>query len=174
MPLGCRGWRHSPKPAACACSARPSKKIDHCYIDNAADAHLAALERLEPGNAIAGKEYFITQGEPGSAEGFINGLLRAAGYPVETRRLSGTLARTLATTASARRTFMGADPLLTPDALRCSARPRGSTSPRRGATSVIRRASAPPKASRGFPRTLPENACAVARGLSPMRGGFHG
>jgi nucleoside-diphosphate-sugar epimerase len=95
----------------------PGKKIDHCYIDNAADAHLAALERLEPGNAIAGKAYFITQGEPGSVEGFINGLLRAAGYPVEMRRLSGTLARALATTAAARRTFIGADPLLTPDAL---------------------------------------------------------
>ncbi len=25
------------------------KKIDSCYVDNAADAHLAALERLEPG-----------------------------------------------------------------------------------------------------------------------------
>jgi nucleoside-diphosphate-sugar epimerase len=93
------------------------KKIDHCYIDNAADAHLAALERLEPGAAIAGKPYFITQGEPGPAEGFINGLLRAAGYPVEMRRLSAMLTRTLAATAGARRTFAGADPLLTPDTL---------------------------------------------------------
>jgi len=91
------------------------KKIDHCYIDNAADAHLAALERLEPGAAIAGKPYFITQGEPGPAEGFINGLLRAAGYPIEMRRLSATMTRTLAATAGARRTFGGADPLLTPD-----------------------------------------------------------
>ncbi|MGH8171919.1 MAG: NAD-dependent epimerase/dehydratase family protein [Rhodanobacteraceae bacterium] len=95
----------------------PGKKIDHCYIDNAVDAHVAALERLEPGNAISGKAYFITQGEPGSAEGFINGLLRAAGYPVEMRRHSGALARSLAATASARRTFAGGRPLLTPDTL---------------------------------------------------------
>jgi nucleoside-diphosphate-sugar epimerase len=92
------------------------KKIDSCYVDNAADAHLAALERLEPGAAIAGKAYFITQGEPASIEGFVNGLLRAAGYPAETRRLSTPVARVLASTAALRRA-VGADPLVTGDLL---------------------------------------------------------
>jgi len=92
------------------------KKIDSCYVDNAADAHLAALERLEPGAAIAGKAYFITQGEPASIEGFVNGLLRAAGYPAETRRLSTPVARVLASTAPLRRA-VGADPLVTGDLL---------------------------------------------------------
>ncbi|HEX5123945.1 MAG TPA: NAD-dependent epimerase/dehydratase family protein [Rhodanobacteraceae bacterium] len=92
------------------------KKIDSCYVDNAADAHLAALERLEPGSAIAGKAYFITQGEPASIEGFVNGLLRAAGYPAETRRLSTPVARVLASTAPLRRA-VGADPLVTSDLL---------------------------------------------------------
>jgi nucleoside-diphosphate-sugar epimerase len=92
------------------------KKIDSCYVDNAADAHVAALERLEPGAAIAGKAYFITQGEPASIEGFVNGLLRAAGYPAETRRLSTPVARMLASTASLRRA-VGADPLVTGDLL---------------------------------------------------------
>jgi nucleoside-diphosphate-sugar epimerase len=92
------------------------KKIDSCYVDNAADAHLAALERLEPGAAIAGKAYFITQGEPASIEGFVNGLLRAAGYPAETRRLSTPVARMLASTAPLRRA-VGADPLVTGDLL---------------------------------------------------------
>ena len=92
------------------------KKIDTCYVDNAADAHVAALDRLEPGSAIAGKAYFITQGEPASVEGFVNGLLRAAGYPAETRRLSAPVARVLASTAPLRRA-VGADPLVTGDLL---------------------------------------------------------
>ena len=92
------------------------KKIDSCYVDNAADAHVAALDRLEPGAAIAGKAYFITQGEPASIEGFVNGLLRAAGYPAETRRLSAPVARVLASTAPLRRA-VGADPLVTGDLL---------------------------------------------------------
>jgi nucleoside-diphosphate-sugar epimerase len=95
----------------------PGKKIDSCYVDNAADAHLAALERLQPGAAIAGKAYFITQGEPASIEGFLNSLLRAAGYPAETRRLSPIKARLLASTAPLRKAFGGAEPLLTTDAL---------------------------------------------------------
>ena len=112
-----------PRLAALAKSGRlrlfgeASKKIDSCYVDNAADAHLAALDRLEPEAAIAGKAYFITQGEPATVEGFVNGILRAAGYPAETRRLSASLARTLASTASLRRMVTGADPLVTADAL---------------------------------------------------------
>jgi nucleoside-diphosphate-sugar epimerase len=92
------------------------KKIDSCYVDNAADAHLAALERLAPDAAIAGKAYFITQGEPASIEGFVNGLLRAAGFPAETRRLSTPVARMLASTAPLRRA-VGGDPLVTGDLL---------------------------------------------------------
>ena len=92
------------------------KKIDSCYVDNAADAHVAALERLEPDSTIAGKAYFITQGEPASIEGFVNGLLRAAGFPAETRRLSTPVARVLASTAPLRRA-VGADPLVTGDLL---------------------------------------------------------
>ncbi len=93
------------------------KKIDTCYVDNAADAHLGALERLEAGAPIAGKAYFITQGEPATVEGFVNGLLRAAGYPAETRRVSAALARVLASTAPLRRVVARTDPLLTADAL---------------------------------------------------------
>ena len=112
-----------PRLAALARSGRlrlfgePGKKIDPCYVDNAADAHLAALERLEPDAPIAGKTYFITQGEPASVEGFINSLLRAAGYPAEMRRLSPGVARMLASTAPLRRAFTGVEPLLTSHAL---------------------------------------------------------
>ncbi len=57
------------------------KWIDSVYIDNAAAAHLNALDRLEPGAACAGKAYFITQGEPMPQKQLINGMLAAAGLP---------------------------------------------------------------------------------------------
>ena len=115
--------RWLPRIAALAKSGRlrlfgePGRKFDSCYVDNAADAHLAALERLSPGSAIAGKTYFITQGEPASIDGFVNGLLRAAGYPAEIRRVSSSFARVLASTAPLRRAVTRSDPLLTADAL---------------------------------------------------------
>ncbi|HKE46739.1 MAG TPA: NAD-dependent epimerase/dehydratase family protein [Rhodanobacteraceae bacterium] len=116
--------RWLPRIAALAKSGRlrlfgePGKKIDSCYVDNAADAHVAAVERLAPASPIAGKAYFITQGEPASIDGFVNGLLRAAGYPAtEIRRVSGTVARMLASTAPLRRAVTRSDPLLTTDAL---------------------------------------------------------
>jgi nucleoside-diphosphate-sugar epimerase len=90
----------------------PDKKIDPCHVDNAAHAHVLALDKLEPGSAIAGKAYFIAQGEPMSIETFLNALLRAGGFPPEKRRLSGLKAHALATAARA-----GADstsPLITP------------------------------------------------------------
>jgi len=95
----------------------PGRKIDTCYIDNAADAHLAALDRIEPGASIAGKAYFVTQGEPATVEGFLNGLLRAAGFPAETRRVSPGVARLLASLAPLRRTLTGSDPFVTADSL---------------------------------------------------------
>lgn len=64
-----------------------SKKIDSVYVENAAEAHVLALEKLAPGTAIAGKSYFITQGEPVPQDVMINALLKAAGFPPETRRL---------------------------------------------------------------------------------------
>lgn len=74
------------------------KKIDTTYIDNAADAHLRALEKLDIGSPIAGKVYFISQGEPISHEALINAWLKAGGFPPETRRMSLGLARFLGAT----------------------------------------------------------------------------
>lgn len=77
----------------------PDKRIDPCHVDNAAEAHALALERLEPGSAIAGRAYFIAQGEPLTIETFLNALLRAGGFPPEKRRLAALTARALATGA---------------------------------------------------------------------------
>jgi nucleoside-diphosphate-sugar epimerase len=57
------------------------KLIDTVYVDNAADAHLLAADRLAPGAAIGGKAYFISQGEPIETWEMINRLLEAAGAP---------------------------------------------------------------------------------------------
>ena len=90
----------------------PDRKIDPCHIDNAAHAHALALDKLEVGASIAGKAFFIAQGEPMSIENFLNALLRAGGFPPEKRRLASLTAHALATAARA-----GADstsPLINP------------------------------------------------------------
>lgn len=71
------------------------KKIDTVYVDNAAEAHVLALDKLQPGSAVAGKAYFISQGEPVTQEAMINSLLKAAGLPPESRRISVDFARFL-------------------------------------------------------------------------------
>ncbi len=53
--------------------------IDTTYIDNAAQAHVDAFDRLAPGAACAGRAYFISNGEPRPARDIINALLAAAG-----------------------------------------------------------------------------------------------
>ena len=55
------------------------KLIDSVYIDNAADAHILAGDKLGPDAACAGKAYFITQDAPIPSQELINGILKAAG-----------------------------------------------------------------------------------------------
>lgn len=55
--------------------------VDTTYIDNAAQAHLDALDHLHPGTACAGRAYFISNGEPWPLREVLNALLRAAGAP---------------------------------------------------------------------------------------------
>lgn len=72
------------------------KKLDSTYVDNAADAHVLALEKLDVGSVIAGKAYFISQGEATTNETLINHWLNAGGFPPETRRLPVGVARFVA------------------------------------------------------------------------------
>jgi nucleoside-diphosphate-sugar epimerase len=69
------------------------KKVDATYIDNAAHAHLLAADRLGP--AIAGKAYFIANGEPMNAFDLVNGILGAAGLPPVTSSVPLGLAITV-------------------------------------------------------------------------------
>jgi len=58
--------------------------IDTVYIDNAVDAHLAAVDRLAPGSDCAGKPYFVTNEDPRPIKEILNGFITAAGLePVE-------------------------------------------------------------------------------------------
>src|ERR1019366_9231138 len=68
------------------------KLVDCVYIDNAADAHLLAADRLLPRTPIAGKAYFISQGEPWPLWDLINAILKAADLPPVTRTISPSLA----------------------------------------------------------------------------------
>ena len=70
--------------------------IDTIYVDNAAEAHLLAADALTPGSAVAGKTYFISQGEPVPLWQMVNRLLEAAGAPPVTRAVPQGLATALA------------------------------------------------------------------------------
>ena len=71
---------------------RRPKLVDSTYIDDAAEAHLRAADRLAPGSSIAGKVYFISQGEPWPVWDLVDRILRAAGLPPVTRTISPALA----------------------------------------------------------------------------------
>lgn len=72
-----------------------NKKIDTVYVDNAAEAHVLALEKLDIGAPIAGKVYFISNGQPVTHEFLFNAWLEAAGLPPETRSIKPWLAHAL-------------------------------------------------------------------------------
>jgi len=67
--------------------------IDTIYIDNAADAHLQAADRLRVSDDIAGRVYFISQDDPINLWEMINAILHAGGKPPVTRHISQKTAR---------------------------------------------------------------------------------
>ncbi len=70
--------------------------IDAVYIDNAAEAHVQAAERIETGAPMTGKAYFIAQGEPIPLWDMVNKLLAAANAPPVTKSVPKWLALALA------------------------------------------------------------------------------
>ena len=69
--------------------------IDMVYVENAAEAHLLAADALAPGSAVAGRAYFIGQGEPVNCWRWINQVLALAGLPPVTKSISLAAARRL-------------------------------------------------------------------------------
>jgi len=70
-----------------------TNKVDTIYIDNAADAHLQAADRLLESDDISGRVYFISQDEPINLWEMINAILHAGGKPPVTRHISQKTAR---------------------------------------------------------------------------------
>src|SRR5205807_1888579 len=75
---------------------KANKLIDSIYIDNAADAHLLAADRLFPGSPLAGKVYFLSNGEPLPLWDLVNRILAAADLPPVTRTIPARLAYVVA------------------------------------------------------------------------------
>ena len=69
-----------------------TKLIDSIYIDDAARAHLLAADHLQPGSALCGKAYFISQGEPVPVWDLVNKILGAAELPPVDRAISPRVA----------------------------------------------------------------------------------
>ena len=70
-----------------------SNQVDITYVENAAEAHLQAVNHLQPGSSVAGQVYFISQGEPVVLWDFINQILERLGIPRVTRRIPCGIAR---------------------------------------------------------------------------------
>jgi nucleoside-diphosphate-sugar epimerase len=66
--------------------------IDAVHVQNAAQAHLLAADRLVPGSPVCGRAYFITNGEPVNCWDWIDEILGLAGLPPVRRALSFSLA----------------------------------------------------------------------------------
>ena len=69
-----------------------NKLIDSTYIDNAAEAHVLAAERLRAGAPIGGRAYFISNGEPRRLWDLVNGILAAGDLPPITQSAPRSLA----------------------------------------------------------------------------------
>ena len=71
----------------------PEKRVDTTFIENAARAHLDALDELRGAARCGGKPYFISDGQPLKQGEFISAMLAAAGQPVEVKAVPPWLAR---------------------------------------------------------------------------------
>ncbi|MEQ9320564.1 MAG: NAD-dependent epimerase/dehydratase family protein [Polyangiaceae bacterium] len=70
----------------------PPKHVDCVFVEDAAAAHVAALDALGPHASCAGKPYFISGDEPIESGELINRVLGAVGVPPVTRRVPPKLA----------------------------------------------------------------------------------
>lgn len=84
----------------------PDKIIDTVFVENAALAHVMALQELTGTARCAGKAYFVTNNEPMPQGEIIGKLLAALGIDVKIRAVPATIAMTAGTLCeSAWRTF---------------------------------------------------------------------
>ncbi len=70
-----------------------TNQVDIIYVENAAEAHLLAGDSLVEGSPVAGRAYFISQGEPINCWEWIDQILAFAGLPPIERSISLPVAR---------------------------------------------------------------------------------
>lgn len=68
-------------------------RVDVVYVENAADAHLLAADKLGAGSPVNGHAYFISQGVPVVLWTWIDGILERLGLPRVNRKVSHGMAR---------------------------------------------------------------------------------
>ncbi len=126
---------------------RVTKLVDSTYIDNAAEAHLLAADRLTSGSPCAGKAYFISNGQPMPVWDLVNGILDAAGLPPVVKVVPTWAALTVGAACEGiyKTLQFSAEPPMTRFLRANSPRPTGSTWRRLAATWDTRRASRSPK-----------------------------
>lgn len=92
-----------------------TNRVDITYVENAADAHLQAADRLTAGSAVAGQVYFISQGEPVVLWDFVNRLLERLGIAKVTKAISYRTAKSLGGALEAVHTllFLSREPRMT-------------------------------------------------------------
>lgn len=71
----------------------PEKKSDLVFVENAARAHVQALQELEGAGRCAGKVYFVTNNDPQVQGEFVPRLLEAVGVNARIRNIPPALAR---------------------------------------------------------------------------------
>ena len=72
-----------------------TNKVDIIYIDNAVEGHIRAWQALEPGSSVAGRCYFLSDGEPVVLWDWINQLLSALGIDPVMKSISYGMAKNL-------------------------------------------------------------------------------
>jgi len=63
-------------------------RVDTVYIDNAAEAHIQAADRLRENPLLSGKVYFISQDDPVPLWDMVDAILNAGGLPPVRRSVS--------------------------------------------------------------------------------------
>ena len=71
--------------------------VSHTFIDNAAHAHVHALERLAAGARVSGLSYFIAEPEPMDVKALVNRILACGGRPPVEREVPPWLGRLFGT-----------------------------------------------------------------------------
>jgi len=69
--------------------------VDSTYIDNAIDAHIAALDAIHIGSACDGKSYVISNAEPRTVNELMRSMCAAARIPFEPRYVSLALGKSV-------------------------------------------------------------------------------